>query len=45
MQQHDRLVWPMTDAGYTFVTVSELPGAGGQGFADGVPGGPRPDSP
>jgi hypothetical protein len=35
----------MTDAGYTFATVSELLAAGGQGSADEVPGRPRPDSP
>ncbi len=44
MQQLDRLVGSMTDAGYTVVTVSELLAARGQGYAGGVPGGPRPGS-
>ncbi len=44
MQQLDRLVGSMTDAGDIFVTVSELLAARGQRYAGGVPGGPRPDS-
>jgi peptidoglycan/xylan/chitin deacetylase (PgdA/CDA1 family) len=44
MRQLDRLAKSMTDAGYTFVTVSELLAAGGQGYADGVPGRPPADS-
>ncbi len=43
MRQLDRLVGSMTDAGYTFVTVSELLAARGQGSARGAPSGPRPD--
>jgi hypothetical protein len=45
MQQLDRLAGTMTDAGYRFVTVSELLAARGPGSADGVPGRPHPDSP
>jgi antitoxin (DNA-binding transcriptional repressor) of toxin-antitoxin stability system len=45
MQQLDRLVGSMTDAGYTFVTVRGLLAARGPGSADGVPGRPRPGSP
>jgi hypothetical protein len=37
MQQPGRLAGSMTDAGYTFVTVSELLAAGGQGYAGRVP--------
>jgi peptidoglycan/xylan/chitin deacetylase (PgdA/CDA1 family) len=45
MQQLDRLVGTMTDAGYRFVTVSELLAPRGPGSADGVPCRPHPDSP
>lgn len=44
MQQPGQLAGSMTDAGCTFVTVSELLAAGGRDTQAEFPGGPRLDS-